>query len=135
MKKLISIFCFIITLSCSDNIPTNNCFRGVSINAILDLTLPEFQELNIPNGEGQTIIQGRNVYIFRVGNSYKAFDRQCPESNCNSLMTFDGVQIKCPCDDKKYNYLANGAPINNEGCHALMYFVTKISNTQLRISR
>ncbi|WBX71793.1 Rieske (2Fe-2S) protein [Tenacibaculum retecalamus] len=136
MKKIFYLFSFLITLSCSDNTPVNDCFRGIEINAIIDLTLPEFQGLLVPDGESQNIIQGRNIYIFRTGsNGYKAFDRQCPETTCNSLMTFDGVHIICPCDDKKYNYLANGAQIENEGCAALMYFVTQINSSQLRISR
>lgn len=136
MKKIFCFFSLIILLSCSDNVPVNNCFRGININAIIDLTLPEFQGLLVPNGTSENIIEGRNVFIFRTGNNgYRAFDQKCPENTCNSLMTFDGIQIKCPCDDKKYNYLANGAPIDNQGCDALMYFVTKLNNSQLRITR
>ncbi len=136
MRKIFYLFILAIMLSCTDNTPINNCFNGINMNAIIDLTLPEFQGLLVPSGSSQNTIQGRNVYLFRTGNTgYKAFDRQCPEATCNSLMTFDGIQIKCPCDDKKYNYLANGAPIDNEGCSALMYLVTKISSSQLRISR
>lgn len=136
MKKTLYLFSLIITLACSDNTNINDCFRNVAINTIIDLALPEFQGLLVPSGSSQNTIQGRNVYIFRTGNNgYKAFDRKCPESTCSSLMTFDGIHIKCPCDEKKYNYLANGAPIDNKGCSALMYFVTKISGSQLRISR
>lgn len=136
MKKIFYLFILTICLGCSDNTPVNNCFNGVTMNTIIDLTLPEFQGLLVPSGSSQNTIQGRNIYIFRTGNNgYRAFDRQCPEASCNSLMTFDGIHIKCPCDDKKYNYLANGAPIDNVGCNALMYFVTSISSSQLRISR
>ena len=135
MKKIFCFFSLIILLSCSDNIPVNNCFRGVDMNTTINTRLSEFDGLLVPNGSSQNIIQGRNVYIFRTGNSYKAFDQQCPERNCNSLMTFNGVQIICPCDDKKYSYLSDGAPIDNEGCAALMYFVTKLNSSQLRITR
>jgi nitrite reductase/ring-hydroxylating ferredoxin subunit len=136
MKKIFYLFSLVITLSCSDNTTINDCFRGVNVNAIVDLTLPEFQGLLVPSGESQNTIQGRNIYIFRTGNSgYIAFDRQCPEATCNSLMTFDGIHIICSCDNKKYNYLSGGNPIDGEGCNALLYFVTKISSSQLRISR
>ena len=136
MKKILYLFIIIITLGCSDNTTVNNCFRGIDMNAIVDLTLPEFQGLLVPSGSSQNTIQGRNVFLFRTGtNGYKAFDQQCPETTCNSLMTFNGVQITCPCDEKQYNYLADGAPIDNEGCSALMYLVTKVSASQLRISR
>ncbi len=136
MKKIFYLFFVVFYLACSSNTPTNNCFSGVSMNAIIDLSLPEFNGLLVPGGTSQNVIQGRNVYIFRTGtSSYKAFDRQCPEKNCSSLMTFKGVEITCPCDDIKYNYLADGAPINGNGCNALLYFVTPISNNQLRISR
>ena len=136
MRKILYLFILVITLSCSDNTAINNCFRGVEINTIIDLKLPEFQGLLVPSGSSQNRIAGRDIYLFRTGNNgYRAFDRQCPESTCNSLMTFDGIHIICPCDNKKYNYLANGAPIDNVGCSALLYFVTKISASQLRISR
>ncbi|MGB1042165.1 MAG: hypothetical protein ACPGU6_02130 [Tenacibaculum sp.] len=136
MKKILSLFILTICLSCSDNTPVNNCFNNIEMNAIIDLSLPEFQGLLVPNGESKNTIQGRNVYIFRVGNTgFRAFDRQCPETICNSLMDYDGIHIKCLCDDKKYNHLANGAPIDGEGCNALMYFVTQLNSSQLRISR
>ncbi len=135
MKKLFYLFTLILIISCSDNVPVNNCFNGINMNTIIDLTLPEFQGLLIPNGESKNTIQGRNVYIFKTGSSFKAFDRQCPERKCNSLMTFNGVEIICPCDNKKYSFLSDGAPVNGEGCHALMYLVTQISSSRLRISR
>jgi nitrite reductase/ring-hydroxylating ferredoxin subunit len=141
MRKILCLLSLVTALSCSDNTTVNDCFRGIEMNAIIDLTLPEFQGLLVPNGSSKNTIQGRNVYLFRTGNnSYKAFDRQCPEASCSALLIFDGIYITTPCDNepcnnKKYNYLANGAPIDNQGCAALMYFVTKISSSQLRISR
>lgn len=136
MKKIFYLFLFLICFGCGDNTPVNNCFPGVQMNSIIDLSLPEFSGLLTAGGDSQNTIQGRNVFIFRTGtSSYRAFDRQCPERNCNSLMTFNGVEIICPCDDIKYNYLADGAPKSGEGCNALMYFVTQINSSQLRISR
>lgn len=136
MKKITYLFLMLICISCNDNIPVNNCFSSITMNAIIDLSLPEFEGLLVPGGQSQNVIQGRNVFIFRTGNSgYRAFDQQCPERNCASLMTFNGVEIVCPCDTTKYNYLAGGAPINGEGCNALMYFITPIGSNQLRISR
>lgn len=136
MKKVFLFVIILISFSCSDNIPVNNCFNGVNMNTIIDLTLPEFQGLLVPDGNSQNVIQGRNVYIFRLGaTGYRAFDQQCPERNCNSLMTLEGVEIVCPCDGKKYNYLTDGIPLDGEGCNALMYLVTKINSSQLRISR
>ncbi|MBE7691615.1 Rieske 2Fe-2S domain-containing protein [Tenacibaculum finnmarkense] len=140
MKNIFYILVLIIgintTISCTDNVPVNNCFRSVEINAIIDLTLPEFQGLLVPGGQSENTIQGRNLVIFRTGtNGYKAFDQQCPENTCNALMYFDGIHINCPCDAKKYNYLANGASIDNQGCNALLYFVTPINSSQLRVSR
>ena len=134
MKKFFYLFFVIICFSCSENTRTSNCFLGLQVNTIIDLTLPEYQSLLTAGGTVETVLQGRNVYIFRIGNNFRAFDQQCPERNCNSLMTFNGVEIICPCDDKKYSYISDGAPLNGEGCHAFMYFVTQISNSQLRIS-
>lgn len=135
MRKQLYLLILLFVISCSDNAPINNCFNGINMNAIIDLTLPEFQGLLVPSGQSQNTIQGRNVFLFRVGNNYKAFDQQCPEKTCNSLMTFNGLEIICPCDNKKYSFLSDGAPLSGEGCHALMYLVSPINSSQLRISR
>ena len=146
MKKIIYLFSFLITLSCSDNSFINDCFPGVIMNTSIDSSLPEFNTRNenllipennllVQGGKSENIIAGRNILILRVGSSgYRAFDLQCPEGSCNSPMSFDGVIIKCPCDGKEYNYLQGGAPKDGKGCAALQYIVTNIGGSILRIS-
>ena len=135
MKKLIFSFAFLIFLSCGSDSVVNNCFPGITLNETVNLSNPEFINIQVPGGSTITTLQGRRVIIIRRTTSeYKAFDLQCPEGGCSSEMTFDGLKLKCSCDNKEYNSL-NGSPIDGNGCFALEYIVRKTSTTTLQISR
>ncbi|OCK44130.1 hypothetical protein BA195_05435 [Tenacibaculum soleae] len=145
MKKLIAIFCFITTLSCSDNTNINNCFRGVNITTIIDSSLSEHNispyNLLVPGGYSISFIEGRKILISNLGNNnYRAFDLQCPSKDCTSPMDFNGLKLICSCGGEQYSSLS-GCLINDKGecvgsssCSALMYFVTYLGNSKLRIS-
>lgn len=142
MKKIVFIITCLILLSCSDNVVQNNCFLGVTLNEPINLNNPEFNNLLVPGGSAVTSILNRQILIIRQGNTgYKAFDLACPDGGCNSSMTFDGLVLTCPCDNKRYSSL-NGAPIDENGalindgsCFALEYNVVETSSTTLQITR
>ena len=121
--------------SCSNDPIQNNCFNGVSLNEVLQLNNPEFIDLQVPNGYTTTRVSGRNVLIIRGNSVYYAYDLECPEKTCTTPMSFNGVIIKCSCDDNEYNYLSGGAPIDGDGCGALAYNTRLIGNNSLQISR
>ncbi|MBA6155721.1 phosphoribosylaminoimidazole carboxylase [Tenacibaculum sp. S7007] len=143
MKKVFLLIIILISFSCSDNTLVNNCFSNLSFDELVDLSNPEFNAILTPGNHVITNEGGRNILIIHRGTTpkYKAFDLQCPERNCNSPMTFDGLFLKCSCDDVRYNSLS-GCPVNNEGqckndntCFALEYTVREISQTSLQITR
>ncbi len=134
IKKFLIFFCTLLFLNCGDQTIINNCFPNVSINGVINLNNPEFINLQTPGGYTTTNLQGRSLIVINRSSSYKAYDLQCPEGDCASSMTFDGLKLICPCSDKEYNSL-NGSPIDSEGCFALEYTVTQTSNSTLQISR
>ncbi|WP_156025509.1 hypothetical protein [Tenacibaculum sp. 47A_GOM-205m] len=140
MKKFFYLFFVIICFNCSDNTPINNCFSGITMDVVIDITSPEFNvepyNLLVPGGYSINYIAGRDILILNLNNNdFRAFDLQCPERDCSSPMTYDGLLIECQCDGKLYNRLHGGAPEDGKGCSALMYFATPLSGNRLRISR
>lgn len=136
MKKVLLVFSFLAIVSCGDEPITTNCFRGINVDKIIDFNLPEYQPLLINGGKVITTINGRRIQIIRNSSTnYLAFDLQCPDQNCSKDMTFDGVTIRCLCNGKKYNYLNGGAPLEGNGCAALLYFVQPINDTSIRITK
>ncbi|MBS9774114.1 MAG: hypothetical protein KGV59_03025 [Tenacibaculum sp.] len=136
MKKNIFIFCFILLISCDKETIVNDCFRNVTLNQVIYLNNPEFNNLAHPGLYMPTNIQGRRVLIINRGTSgYKAFDLECPEKDCNTFLEFKNLDIKCFCSGKKYEILSGGAPKDREGCSMLEYVVRKTSPSTLHISR
>ncbi|TYP97896.1 hypothetical protein C7447_10362 [Tenacibaculum adriaticum] len=122
-------------MNCGSETVVNNCFLGISINETINLSNPEFIDLQVPGSHATTVLQGRNIIIIRrTSSEYKVFDLQCPEGECSSPMTFDGLKLICSCDQKEYNSL-NGSPIDGEGCFALEYNVLHTSSSTLQITR
>ncbi|WP_408036474.1 hypothetical protein [Tenacibaculum aestuarii] len=110
------------------------------MDVIIDITSPEFNvepyNLLVPGGHSINYIAGRDILILNLNNNdFRVFDLQCPERDCSSPMTYDGLFIVCQCDGKLYNRIHGGAPEDGKGCSALMYFATPLSGNRLRISR
>ncbi len=134
MKKIIVVLSVFLLISCSDETVVNECFNDLNVSGIVNLTNPEFIELQVPGGFATTSIDGRNILLINTATSgFKAFDLACPEGSCGSIMTFDGLKLACPCTNKEYSSL-NGSPINGEGCFALEYNVLEGNNGTLQIS-
>lgn len=126
---------YFLMFSCGNETVQNNCFRGVTLNETVNLNTPEFIDLQVPGSNTITRLGGRNIIIIRPTSSqYKVFDLQCPEMDCNTPMIFDGLKLKCSCNQKEYNSL-NGSPINGKGCFALEYNVLQTSSSTLQITR
>lgn len=135
MKKIIVLLLTVLLYNCTDNNIQNNCFVNVSLNQTINLSNPEFINIQVPGGHTITNISGRRVVIIRrTSSAYKAFDLECPEKDCTTPMSFDGLKLICACSKKEYNSL-NGSPINGEGCLALEYNVLLINSSTLQISR
>ncbi len=131
MKKLF-IIVFLTIMACKDERVINNCFKGVKLNYLIYLNNPEYTNLNIPGGHVIKTIQNRTILIIRNKDSYKAFDMECPEKDCDKPMAFDGIKLICSCSKKAYSSL-NASPIDGKGCFVLEYNA-EISGDNLIIS-
>lgn len=137
MRKLYYLFLIITCLGCSDSGIVNNCFPNNFVDETLNLDLPQFINLRVPGGWGYAEGGIRGLVIFKLGNSFKAFDRRCPETDqslCTAMVVENDIILKCTCDDYEYNYL-DGSPLTSGAtCFAKEYNVQVISSTIIRIT-
>lgn len=134
MKKLIIIFSFLLFINCGADTIVNDCFTSVNISGTINLSNPEFINLQVPLGFAFTSLAGRNLLLIRsTSDNFKAFDLECPERDCSDSMEYDGLKLICSCTGKEYNSL-NASPIDGEGCFALEYNVVESSASTLQIS-
>ena len=134
MKYLYVIFTSLMFISCGSETIINDCFPGITVNQVINLSNPEFINLQVPNGSATTFLNARQVLIIRRNSRYQAFDLECPERDCATAMSFDDLKMTCSCSDKKYNAL-NGSPDNGQGCFALEYTTNLTSSSTLQITR
>lgn len=115
MRKLFLLFLLIISTSCEKN-ETYDILPYASVDVILNLNLPQYQELLIPTGwtyidKGTNKgLQGVIVQSTGLTPAYKAYERACPNNDCTSPMIFDGsLKMKCSCDKSEYSII-DGSP-------------------------
>lgn len=100
----------------------------------INTDLPQYIDLQVPSGYVRTVLSGRNVLIIRRNSTFQAFDLQCPEQDCSTPMTFDGLKLQCPCDNSEYNSLNGSALTEGFSCFAKEYLVEPLQGPILRIS-
>ncbi|MDG1040028.1 MAG: hypothetical protein P8H13_07280 [Polaribacter sp.] len=139
MKKNLLFFLAIILLSnCSTSFQNNDVLPTIQVNETIDLSLPEFINLNTPQNwaYGNGGIKGIIIYNIN-GREFKAFERAAPHlrpSECSQMVVEDALIMKCPCDDSEFQIL-NGAPRTSGITNfAREYLVTNLNGTVLRIT-
>ena len=137
MRKLLLLFLFLILFSCERN-ETNDILPNVPVNITLNLNLPQYQDLLIPNG-WTTVnggVKGILIQYIGVGNPpYKAFDRACPNNDCVSAMIFDeSLKMKCPCDNSEYSIIDGSPQTSGYSNFAREYRVNLINPTTINIT-
>ncbi len=136
MRKLALLLLLITFFSCEKN-DSNDILPHLSVNITIDLNLPQYIDLQIPSG--WVYINGgiRGILIQNTGSGsqpYKAFDRACPNNDCNNPMTFDGsLKLKCPCDASEYSII-DGSPQTAGNSHFMReYRVNLLNSSSLNI--
>ncbi|MFD1292213.1 hypothetical protein ACFQ5N_00060 [Lutibacter holmesii] len=140
MRKLL-LFCLILSLfSCEKN-DTIDLLPEGSVNFTINLDLPQYIELQTPSGWVYTSgandgIQGVFIQNTGIGSPpYKAFERACPNNDCDEPMTFDGsLKFKCSCDESEYSVLDGSPQTAGNSQFAREYNVTLINQSTLNIS-
>lgn len=136
MNKLFLLLIAVLLFSCEKN-DTNDVLPDIFVDETINLNLPQYINLQTPNGFAYTIggIKGIVIQNTGIGNPpYKAFDRACPNNDCATPMNFDGsLRLKCPCDNSEYSIL-DGSPQTAGNSHfAREYKVIVLNESTLNI--
>jgi nitrite reductase/ring-hydroxylating ferredoxin subunit len=112
---LLIVSSLIITKSCSSREDTVSCFPQTSINVILNLNLPAYQNLQTVGGWIYVDEQSsgtRGLIVVRTTNGFKVYDRNaphiCPDIN-TTLNVEANIKIVCPKDNAEW-ILITGEP-------------------------
>ena len=137
MRKIIFLIFFFCTVSCEDN-EVQDVLPEVKVNVNISLNLPQYIALQTPSGWAYTNGGIKGIIIQNIGIGsppYKAFERACPNYDCNSPMTFDGsLRMSCPCDQSDYSII-DGSPQTSGNFHfAREYKVNIVNNATLNIT-
>lgn len=139
MKKLFLFLTVILFFSCEKN-DVNNNLPKVPVNIIVNLNLPQYNKLNAAGGWVEVNGGIKGVFITNKGTGKPpivAFDRYCPNNDCQEAMIFDNenLRLKCTCDQSEYSVLLGGAPQTpNTKQYAKAYKVVQINSYSFAIT-
>jgi len=134
MLKIYCVCLLSLLMSCTDTFQENTCFQNFLTPINLDLNNPQLNNVLVP--AGYVFINGgiSQILLYNEnGSSFKAFDTRCPNNDCATQMTFNGLTLKCPCDESEYSRLDGSLQRGNSACPAREYTVTK-NGSAIRIS-
>jgi nitrite reductase/ring-hydroxylating ferredoxin subunit len=139
MKK---VFFAVITLfflnSCTSDTTTNDILPFVPVDETIDLSLPEYIDLQVPGGWAYAPGGIKGIIIYNLnGTQFKSFERAAPHiqpSACSQMIVENALRMRCQCDDSEFNIL-NGAPLTDGITYtAREYLVTNLNGAILRIT-
>lgn len=137
MRYSLLLSFLLIFMSCEKN-DTIDLLPKKSVNIIIDLNLPQYIELQTPSGWAYSAGGLRGIIIQNtgIGNPpFKAFDRACPNNDCNLPMVFDGsLKLKCPCDNSEYSIIDGSPQTAGNNQFAREYRVMVINSNTLNIT-
>ena len=135
MKKVKIIFIFFVFyLSCGDS---NNYIQNVYVDVEIDLSLPQFSELNIVGNN--IFIEGGNkgIIIYRHSNyEYKIYDRNCsyePNLECSYIDSVNSIIALCGCCTSAFLLDQDGSAANSPAVLPLKQYKYTLNNTLLHI--
>jgi len=135
----INIFLIIVLVftSCEKN-DSLDILPDKSVNVTLNLDLPQYINLLTPTGWTYTNggLNGIVIQNSGIGNPpYKAFDRACPNNDCQTPMNFDGsLKLKCSCDESEYSILDGSPQTSGNSNYAREYRVILINSKTINIT-
>ena len=135
MKKTkILLFFFTFSLSCGDS---NNYIQNVYVDIEIDLSLPEFSQLNTVGNS--VFIEGGNkgIIIHHYSNyEYKIYDRNCsyePNLACSYIDSINSIIAFCGCCSSAFLLDQNGSAANSPAVLPLKQYNYSLNNTLLHI--
>jgi hypothetical protein len=139
MKSLLSLFFSIFLVACTSNSNEDrNCnfLLDVGVNFTIDLSLPQYSQLNFAGNSIYIPNQGNGgLIVATTGADFYAWDAADPNHTLVACSKIDpkGLFGECGCDDgNKYDFVT-GRPDQNDGlrCALRNYRVQKTGNILL----
>ena len=135
MKQTKFLIIFLLSIfSCGDS---NNYIRNVYVDVEIDLSLPEFSNLNTVGNS--LFIEGGNkgIIIYRHSNyEYKIYDRNCsyePNLECSYIDSVNSIIAFCGCCSSAFLLDQNGSAANSPAVLPLKQYNYSLNNTLLHI--
>jgi hypothetical protein len=135
MKQAKFLIVFLLSIfSCGDS---NNYIRNVYVDVEIDLSLPEFSNLNTVGNS--LFIEGGNkgIIIYRHSNyEYKIYDRNCsyePNLECSYIDSINSIIAFCGCCSSAFLLDQNGSAANSPAVLPLKQYNYSLNNTLLHI--
>ena len=135
MKQAKFLIIFLLSIfSCGDS---NNYIRNVYVDVEIDLSLPEFSNLNTVGNS--LFIEGGNkgIIIYRHSNyEYKIYDRNCsyePNLECSYVDSVNSIIAFCGCCSSAFLLDQNGSAANSPAVLPLKQYNYSLNNTLLHI--
>ena len=138
MNKLTALLFILFYFSNCESDDQNNLLPMVPVNETINLSNPEFINIQVPGGYAYANGGIKGIVIYNInGSSYKAYERSCPHlvpSSCTRMTVEQSFKMKCHCDQSEFNIL-NGFPLTpNIKYVAREYKVTMINANTLKIT-
>lgn len=141
MKALKILFVALLITSCSGDSVGSNCnfLPNVTVDAVINLNLPQFNDLNFTSGVVRLSGQGNaGVYLIRANNqtilAWDGADPAQPLASC-STMTLDGTEVSSSCAGDNVYSLFTGAPVSGPtNCTLKPYRITPIGDNVFQLS-
>lgn len=135
MKQAKFLIVFLLSIfSCGDS---NNYIRNVYVDVEIDLSLPEFSNLNTVGNS--LFIEGGNkgIIIYRHSNyEYKIYDRNCsyePNLECSYIDSINSIIAFCGCCSSAFLLDQNGSAANSPAVLPLKQYNYSLNNTLIHI--
>jgi hypothetical protein len=136
MKSILYII--IISLLIASCNSKNNYIAEVYVNILVDLSLPEYSDLQV---SGNSIfIEGgvEGIIIYHgVGNNYEVYDRNCsyePSLACSVIDSVNSGIAYCGCCTSAFLLGQDGTAANSPALLPLKKYYWTLSGSQMRIS-
>ncbi|WP_298531213.1 hypothetical protein [uncultured Algibacter sp.] len=136
MRSFLILFSVLLVISCSSNSnndPECNFLLDIGVNFNINLSLPQYSQLNFAGNSIYIPNQGNaGVIIATTGADFYAWDAADPnlEQSACSVIDPDGLFGESSCDDgNRYDFIT-GRPQNNDGlrCSLKNYRIEKSGN-------
>lgn len=118
MKALRYFAILILATACSSETVGNNCnfLPDVTVNAVINLNLPQFDQLNFTSGVVKLPGQGNaGVFLIRQNAqtilAWDGADPSQPLGSC-SAMTLNGTEVSSTCGEGNTYTLFTGSPLS-----------------------